>query len=125
MQRFGSLVNLNCHFRSVLPVGVFTEKKSRDVVFRPTPPPAKPDTQTLIKQVVRGTEKFIGKRAIRDFNDECPGFLAQEQSKDLSENGSRGGSRLHSAEHATRRQAFFYGYFLHLNVSSTPMTAMA
>ncbi|MCP4444083.1 MAG: hypothetical protein GY811_01895, partial [Myxococcales bacterium] len=43
---------------------------------------------------------------------EGPGLLAQEQAKSLSESRS-GGSRPFSTEHATRRQAFFYGYSLH------------
>jgi hypothetical protein len=37
-QRFGSLLNLHCHFHSLLPGGVFVSNGD-DVRFVPTPPP--------------------------------------------------------------------------------------
>ena len=66
VQRFGSLVNLNCHFHNILPDGVFAQNNNGDVVFRPVPPPSKRDVQTLVKQIARGTEKLIAKRGQQD-----------------------------------------------------------
>jgi len=41
-QRFGSLLNLNCHFHSLLPDGVFAYDKTGDVLqFVPLPAPQK------------------------------------------------------------------------------------
>tara|TARA_R110002096_G_scaffold436051_2_gene666265 strand:+ start:4878 stop:5057 length:180 start_codon:yes stop_codon:yes gene_type:complete len=51
VQRFGSLLNLNCHFHNILPDGVFAQNNNGDVVFRPVPPPSKRDVQTLAKQI--------------------------------------------------------------------------
>jgi len=113
VQRFGSLVNLNCHFHNILPDGVVAENNNGDVVFRPVPPPTKRDVQSLVKQIARGTEKLIAKHAARGEGGEGPGLLAQEQAKSLSESRSGGGGRLHTIEHPSRRHAFFYGYSLH------------
>jgi hypothetical protein len=124
VQRFGSLVNLNCHFHNILPDGVFAENSNGDVVFRPVPPPMKGDVQRLVKQIARGTEKLIAKHAGRDHHGEDPGLLAQEQAKSLSQSGSAGG-RLYATEHASRRQAFFYGYSLHAERIVTQMIATA
>jgi len=113
VQRFGSLLNLNCHFHNILPDGVFAQNNNGDVVFRPVPPPTKRDVQTLVKQIARGTEKLIAKRAQREFDDEGPALLAQEQAKSLSESSFGGGGKFMVTEHASRRHAFFFGYSLH------------
>jgi hypothetical protein len=96
-----------------LPVGVFAQNNNGDVVFRPVPPPSKRDVQTLVKQIARGTEKLIAKRAQREFDDEGPALLAQEQAKSLSESSFGGGGKFKVTEHASRRPAFFFGYSLH------------
>ncbi|MCP4449366.1 MAG: transposase [Myxococcales bacterium] len=113
VQRFGSLLNLNCHFHNILPDGVFAEDINGDVVFRPVPPPSKADVQTLAKQIARGTEKLIAKREQREFDDERPALLAQEQAKSLNESSFRGGGKFKTIEHPSRRHAFFFGYSLH------------
>ena len=113
VQRFGSLLNLNCHFHNILPDGVFAQNNNGEVVFRPVPPPTKRNVQTLVKQIARGTEKLIAKRAQREFEDEGPALLAQEQAKSLSESSLGGGGTFKATEHASRRHAFFFGYSLY------------
>ncbi|MCP4448005.1 MAG: transposase, partial [Myxococcales bacterium] len=63
VQRFGSLVNLNCHFHNILPDGVFTENNNGDVVFRPVPPPTKRDeakvhAQNVVRAVNHSEDRF-------------------------------------------------------------------
>ncbi len=112
VQRFGSLLNLNCHYHNVLPDGVFVEDDNGDVAFRPTPPPMKADVQKLVEQIARGTEKLIASRASRHESDEGPGVLATEQAQSLSGRSSAGGMPWTDGP-ASRRQASHYGYSLH------------
>ncbi len=113
VQRFGSLVNLNCHFHNILPDGVFVENGSGDISFRPVPPPMKSDIQKLVVQIARGTEKLIEKRARESEVDQTPGHLAIEQAQSLSEPKRLGNGISQNESHGSRRLAFHYGYSLH------------
>ena len=91
VQRFGSLLNLNCHFHNLLPDGVFVLDRNGAIQFQPLPPPWKDDVQRLLKQIARGTEKLVAKRS-QSFENETPDRLVQEQAKSFTEKNSDGTS---------------------------------
>jgi hypothetical protein len=118
VQRFGSLLNLNCHFHSLIPDGVY-EKVGDDLRFVPVPPPATEDVERILLQIARAIEKLLARRA-EVASDETPSFVMTEGaesvglgrrfeglSKEHAHNGSAG------ARASARRSAFVYGYSLH------------
>lgn len=113
VQRFGSLVNLNCHFHNVLADGVFVQEGEGGIDFRPIPPPWREDMERLVRQIARGTEKLIARRAERYSDDEGPELLVEEQAQDLGTRASVSDCWPQTPDHKSQRQAFFYGYSLH------------
>ena len=113
VQRFGSLLNLNCHYHNLLPDGVFVEFDNGEVGFRPIPPPMKEDVERLVEQIARGTEKLIATRAGRDEGIEESGILATEQAQSLADRNKAACVIPWNDGPASRRQAFHYGYSLH------------
>jgi hypothetical protein len=53
VERFGSLLNLNCHAHALLPDGVFAAGSDGAVRFHPLPPPWDDDVARLLGQVAR------------------------------------------------------------------------
>lgn len=73
-QRFGSLLNLNVHARSLLPDGVFARTAS-GVEFISLPPPWPEDIQRLTQQIARATEKLLARHQ--------QAYLAEQQPPEL------------------------------------------
>jgi hypothetical protein len=57
VQRFGSLLNLNCHAHAVLPDGVFAAGPDGAVQFHPLPPPWDDDVARLLGQIARAIHR--------------------------------------------------------------------
>jgi hypothetical protein len=112
VQRFGSLLNLGCHYHNTLPDGVFEETAAGRVVFRPLPPPWREDIERLLGQIAHGTEKLIARRAERVSADEAPGALEQAQAKSLGIEPHHA-ARTNGSASKSKRQAFVFGYSLH------------
>jgi len=111
IQRFGSLLNLNCHIHALLPDGVFVAKGD-DVEFVPIPPPWPEHVARLVEQIARATDKLIRRRLEPVTPDEPPDVLATEQARSLE--GARFPTDFGQTEEPShRRCAFFYGYSLH------------
>ncbi len=109
VQRFGSLINLNCHFHCLLPDGVFIQHEG-EVEFRPIPPPSHEDIDRLVQQIARATEKLIARRLESGLADEPLGLLHVEQAAGVeSYRFPRSGPPNPAAGN---RSSFFYGYSL-------------
>jgi hypothetical protein len=109
VQRFGSLLNLNCHFHSLVPDGVFVERDGV-VQFVSLPPPTPEELATLVGQIGRVTENYVA-QALHSTDDDGPDALAQEQARSL-----QAGSFPRAESSVSRRQglsAFLQGYSLH------------
>ena len=52
IQRFGSSLNLNLHFHTLVPDGVFSETSDGNVQFHPLPPPAVPDLERIARRLI-------------------------------------------------------------------------
>ncbi len=52
IQRFGSALNLNLHFHTLVPDGVFFEDSEGNVQFHPLPPPTVPDLEKLARRLI-------------------------------------------------------------------------
>lgn len=112
VQRFGSLLNLNCHYHNILPDGVFETSAAGSVEFRPLPPPWREDVERLLEQIARGTEKLIARRAERDCGDESPSAFEKAQAESLRIEAHHAGGPIGPAR-KSQRQAFLLGYSLH------------
>jgi hypothetical protein len=112
VQRFGSLLNLGCHYHNILPDGVFEETSAGSVLFRPLPPPWREDIERLLEQIARGTEKLIARRAELESGDGAPGALEQAQAKSLRIEPDHS-ARSKGSSRKSKRQAFCFGYSLH------------
>jgi hypothetical protein len=110
LQRFGSLLNLNCHAHALLPDGVFAADADGTVQFHPLPPPWDDDVTTLLDQIARATHRLIEHRVAQRGDDEPPDLLAAEQAEAVATSPSRGGAGMPKPG---RRAAFLDGYSLH------------
>ncbi len=110
-QRFGSLLNLNCHFHSILPDGVFTAVGD-EVQLVPLPPPWPDDLDRLLRQIARATEALIGRRITDESADDAPDLLAHEQARTIQTTLFPSGAAPNS-ERSRRRVAAVAGYSLH------------
>jgi len=62
VQRFGSFVNANLHFHTLIPDGVWQEQPDLTVPFHRLPPPTDDDVERLAARVVRRTVRIFGRR---------------------------------------------------------------
>jgi len=78
-QRFGSLLNLNCHFHSLLPDGVFADTGGQGE-FVPLPPPSPLEIERIVRQMARATEKQ-SERYLRNLHQDDPcDILSRQQA---------------------------------------------
>jgi hypothetical protein len=110
VQRFGSLLNLNCHVHALLPDGVFAAGSDGAVRFHPLPPPWDDDVARLLGQVARAIHRLVERRLAQRGDDESPDLLASEQVQAI-EPPLPGRAPLPSS--INRRSAFLEGYSLH------------
>ena len=112
-QRFGSLLNLNCHFHSLLPDGVFVVDGDY-VEFVAIPPPEFEDVRRLVEQTARATEKLIERRMQEQAGDESPDMVEVQQAQCVETPwfSSACGNR-QPEQDPHKRAAFLFGYSLH------------
>jgi hypothetical protein len=110
LQRFGSLLNLNCHIHALLPEGVFAMGRDGVVRFHGLPPPWDDDITRLLGQIARAIHRLVERRLADRGDDESPDLLASEQAAGVVPPPSMDlATRLKSG----RRSAFLDGYSLH------------
>lgn len=110
VQRFGSLLNLNCHAHALLPDGVFVAAADGAVAFHALPPPSDAEVGRLLAQIARAIHARVERLAEDDDGDEPPDALAHDHAAALSHPAL---PRFSSVSSATRRTAFVEGYSLH------------
>ncbi len=112
-QRFGSLLNLNCHFHSLLPDGVFVDRGG-DVQFVPVPAPWPKDIERLTHQIAQVVEKRIERHMSAQISDEPPDVLKTEQARVIEATRfPRAAASDKPTSPSCKRSAFFFGYSLH------------
>lgn len=85
IQRFGSFLNANLHFHTLIPDGVFEEMADGSVLFHALPPPSDDDVQTLAARIVRRTARILARRdRDNEPDDEPPDALAQAQAESVT-----------------------------------------
>jgi hypothetical protein len=110
VQRFGSLLNLNCHAHALLPDGVFAAGPDGAVAFHPLPPPWDDDVVRLLEQIARAVHRLVQRRLALEGDDAPPDLLASEQAEAVASLPVAGRG---SVPRPGRRSAFLDGYSLH------------
>ena len=64
IQRFGSALNLNVHFHTLVLDGVFTSAAPDTVRFHPTPPPTDAEVARLLTVIRRRVLRLLGRRGL-------------------------------------------------------------
>ena len=109
LQRFGSLLNLNCHAHALIPDGVFAAGPDGVVQFHPLPPPWDDDVIRLLGQIAHAIHRLVERRLAQS-DDDLPDLLAAEQAAAVATSPSPG--RV-APPKPGRRSAFLDGYSLH------------
>ena len=110
VQRFGSLLNLNCHAHSLVPDGVFATGHDGAVQFHSLPPPWDDDITRLLDQIARAIHRLVERRLADRGDDDPPDLLASEHAQSVTNSSSRGRAPLLKPG---SRSAFLDGYSLH------------
>ena len=110
VQRFGSLLNLNCHAHALLPDGVFATGGDGSVAFHASPPPSDHDIARLLAQIARAIHRRLERRLDDLGNDTPVDLLASEQAEAVARMPSFGDTPRPTTG---RRSAFLAGYSLH------------
>ena len=69
VQKFGSALNLNIHFHSLVPSGLFVPTTDDKLTFVPLPPPTDDDVVRLTQRIARRLTK-VARRYLADSGDE-------------------------------------------------------
>lgn len=77
IQRFGSALNLNLHFHTLVPDGVFYEDADGQMLFRPLDPPTRSGLEKLIRKIV---PRLLRKLGAEDLPEQAEGMAALAQS---------------------------------------------
>jgi len=109
VQRFGSLLNLNCHAHALLPEGVFADDDGR-VTFHPLPPPWDEDVERLVRQVARAVTARVQARG--DGKEAETDVRMLDQAEAMAPASSSSLSPPATAA-CGRRTGFELGYSLH------------
>ncbi|MEK7862303.1 MAG: transposase zinc-binding domain-containing protein, partial [Chloroflexota bacterium] len=83
VQRFGSFVNANLHFHTLIPDGVWQEHPDGTVTFHALPPPTDDDVERLAARVVRRTARILSRRDADFAGDDEPDALAHAQAESV------------------------------------------
>ena len=110
VQRFGSLLNLNCHAHALLPEGVFAPGDDGRVTFHPLPPPWDDDVEGLVRQVARAVTARVEARG--DGEEAETDVRMCDQAEAMAPAPSFSLSQPATAARG-RRSAFELGYSLH------------
>jgi len=110
VQRFGSLLNLNCHAHALLPDGVFAAGPDGAVAFHPLPPPWDDDVVRLLDQIARAIHRVVQRYLALHGDDAPPDLLAAEQAVAVASLPFAGRAAFPRPGH---RSAFLEGYSLH------------
>jgi hypothetical protein len=81
VKRFGSFLNANLHFHTLIPDGVWQEHPDGTVTFHPLPPPTDADVEAITARVVRRTTRLLARRDADLAGDDEPDALTHAQAE--------------------------------------------
>lgn len=110
VQRFGGAINLNVHFHTLVPDGVFDLSGDGTARFVPLPAPSDEEVERILEAVVRKVERRLGRLDI-DLAPDDDAFAALQ----AQEAGRR--PRFPDPFRHTRRSALLDGFSLHAGTS--------
>ena len=85
IQRFGSALNLNVHFHTLVLDGVFTAPADGEVLeFYPTPPPSEPEVARLLSRIRARILRLLARRGSGPDADVAPPDPVAEESPALA-----------------------------------------
>jgi hypothetical protein len=140
IQRFGSGLQLNIHFHTLVLDGVFSETRPGQLTFHPAPPPSDEDVAQVLATVRAPVGRLVARHQLEPADDTAPADLFTEASPILAglvgafvqgrvALGPRAGARVrrlggepdlgHAALRGPR-QAQLDGFELHANVWVPP-----
>jgi hypothetical protein len=111
IQRFGSALNLNVHFHTLVPDGVFIEEGTGPARFEPLDAPSDEEVMAILLRIVRRTAKLLESVAHDLELDEANDTFASIQAEEVERR-----PRHPEPFEPTRRSAFLEGYSLHAGV---------
>jgi ribosomal protein S27E len=121
VQRFGGFANLNVHFHSLIPDGVFVRNSDTSPTLIRLAPPSDADIASLVEKIARRTTKLIARHDEDRYDDASNAGdpLAQTQADSIRARAwaPRGDPRV---EARGRRSAFLAGFSLHAGVAVGP-----
>jgi hypothetical protein len=99
IQRFGSALNLNVHFHTLMTDGVYILQKDHTYLFQRLPQPTHEDLQTLVNKIKIKIERKIQKQNLAQvdqlpFEEESLGDIAQLSISQRAAFGERKGQKL-------------------------------
>jgi hypothetical protein len=118
VQRFGSFLNANLHFHTLIPDGVWQERPDGTVAFHPLPPPTDDDVEALAARVVRRTARILARRDADDADrsgDGEPDALAHAQAEAVQTPLALAEPEREAPRARRRLCAFVEGFSLHAN----------
>ena len=81
VQRFGSFVNANLRFHTLIPDGAWQQHPDGAVTFHPLPPPTDAEVEAITARVVRRTARLLARRNADLAGDDEPDALAHAQAE--------------------------------------------
>lgn len=119
VQRFGSFVNANLHFHTLIPDGVWQKQPDGTVRFHRLLPPTDDDVERIAARVVRRTARILGRRDADLAGDDEPDALAHAVAEAVQVPLARAEPEPESAARRSRRRrcAFIDGFSLHADTS--------
>ena len=109
IQRFGGALNLNVHFHTLVPDGVFALGEEGPARFVALPPPGDEDVAAVLERIVRRVAKALAERA--EELDEGADALTSLQAAEVDRR-----TRFPDPLQHARRSAFLDGFSLHAGV---------
>ena len=112
VQRFGSLLNLNVHFHSIVPDGVFVREQGV-VRFEPLPAPSDDEVKAILQKIVARVCKLLRPRLESGRDDaRTPDALAAAQAESVATRLGTPSAAATTKKHA----AYLEGFSLHAGV---------
>ncbi len=112
VQRFGSLLNLNVHFHSVVPDGVFVRDQGA-LRFEPLPAPSDEEVKAILQKIVVRVSKLLRPRLESSRDDaRTPDAIAAAQADSVSALAGKSPEATVTKKHA----AYLEGFSLHAGV---------
>ncbi len=117
VQRFGSFVNANLHFHTLIPDGVWQQHPDGAVTFHPLPPPTDAEVEAITARIVRRTARLLARRDADLAGDDEPDALALAQAEAVQTHLALPVPALDAPRAGRRRCAFVDGFSLHADTA--------